>query len=325
MSRPGSPSVVSMKAAAVLVAVVVFVHCVSETRAFHSSAGSHSSATLVAVHCSSSSCKHARRHTMTRTAAAPASAAAEAEDEDVAIAAPSHQRRQKPFQALDILSSSSDAAAAGILQDGGQALGLHRWPRFRKGGKKQVLRVKKVPSADEKKESRPDSDAASSLALASSYRGMGGKGMAMPVELVDEDDVGATSTSSTNGRSPSGDSSSSDGDSSVVGAISRMFGDSRDVSESQSAKAGEAAFESVAKLAQDTVGLVGTSAGKNSAANYQRTVDSALRRIEEDMRMLDTVVGSKAQLTGTEFVFLVATTITAGVSPFLFPVKVSYE
>ena len=172
MSRPDSPSVVSMKAVAVWVAVVVFVHCVSETKAFHSSAGSHSSATLVAAHCSSSLCKHARRHTITRTAAAPASAAAEADDEDVAIAAPSHQGRPKPLQALDILSSSSDAAAAGILQDGGQALGLHRWPRFRKGGKKQILRVK-VPSADEKKDSMPDSDAASSLALASSYRGMG--------------------------------------------------------------------------------------------------------------------------------------------------------
>ena len=101
-----------------------------------------------------------------------------------------------------------------------------------------------------------------------------------------------------------------------------MFGDSRDVSESQSAKAGEAAFGAWPSW-RGYSGSRGTSA-KNSAANYQRTVDSALRRIEEDMRMLDTVVGSKAQLTGTEFVFL-ATTITAGVSPFLFPVKVSYE
>ena len=40
------------------------------------------------------------------------------------------------------------------------------------------------------------------------------------------------------------------------------------------------------------------------------------------MSMLDSVVGAKAQLTGTEFAFLVASTFLSGVSPFVFPSKV---
>lgn len=38
--------------------------------------------------------------------------------------------------------------------------------------------------------------------------------------------------------------------------------------------------------------------------------------------MLDSVVGAKAQLTGTEFAFLAASTFLSGVSPFVFPSKV---
>jgi hypothetical protein len=44
--------------------------------------------------------------------------------------------------------------------------------------------------------------------------------------------------------------------------------------------------------------------------------------MEQDMQMLDSVVGSKSQLTGTEFFFLLACSAVAGLGPLLFPLKV---
>lgn len=80
----------------------------------------------------------------------------------------------------------------------------------------------------------------------------------------------------------------------------------------------------------EAVGVASYNAAASLAAapsmgnlNYQKTIDNALRRIEVDMRMLDSVVGGKAQLSGTEFIILAGCAATAGLSPFLFSLKVT--
>jgi len=87
--------------------------------------------------------------------------------------------------------------------------------------------------------------------------------------------------------------------------------------------AGVNAYDAVSNVAMNTGGLVGGGLSEKGKSNVnQRTVDRCIQRVEQDMQMLDSMVGNKAQLTGTEFAFLLSCSAIAGLSPFFFPIKV---
>jgi hypothetical protein len=78
-------------------------------------------------------------------------------------------------------------------------------------------------------------------------------------------------------------------------------------------------------LAYSTVGSVGInkSGAMGEKIDYDKTVNNVMRRVEADMQILDVVVGGKTQLTGNEFLFLIACVASAGLSPLIFDEKVT--
>jgi hypothetical protein len=206
-------------------------------------------------------------------------------------------KKSELMERLDLLSSSSDAAAAAIMEDGGSAVGIHRWPRFTPGRRQKLTALQATTSGSDQ------------AVLDDAYSTFNSQPkLKMPVKVTDANDKAPTI--------PGSSISASTFDEAFSGDFMAT-----------AAEVGEAAYTKVARFGAETQALIGSSEqligmkGSSRRENYERTIKTSLLKIEDDMMMLDRVVGSKAQLSGTEFSVLAGMVATAGLCPFFLPMK----